>query len=227
MKTNRKAAKKSVPRAAKGASSAKKAVRKKTAAGTKSAKAKPAANKKAKPARPAAKTAGKKPAASRAGKKATAKAAKPAGKRVPEAKAEKPTAPAASGATPRLNARQREKFRNLLLAMRNRLSDSISSIKRESLATKDWINVEEDGTDIFDQQFALNIVSSENEMLIQIDEALARLAMNEYGTCEECECGIHEERLKALPFAKTCISCQTKKEGHAKFGPDSGMDGFE
>lgn len=112
----------------------------------------------------------------------------------------------------RLTASQKREFKALLLAMRERLDSSISAIKSESLATSDWINVEEDGTDIFDQQFALNIVSSENEMLIRIDEALARIESAEYGMCDECGSPIHIARLKALPFARNCVVCQAQKE---------------
>lgn len=116
-----------------------------------------------------------------------------------------------------LSTRQKEGFRKLLLTMRERLSHSIDSLKSESLATKDWVNMEEDGTDIFDQQFTLNIVSSENEMLIQIDEALDRLDSGEYGVCEDCGGRVNKARLKALPFVRTCIDCQSQKEGRSGF----------
>ncbi len=176
----------------------------------------------------------KKVASSRVVKKATVKRpaakGKPASSSVRKTKsvaaAAKPTASKGAKA-PSLNARQREGFKQLLLAMRDRLNASINSLKSESLATKDWINMEEDGTDIFDQQFALNIVTSENEMLIQIDEALTRIDTGTYGICEACECGINPERLKALPFVKNCIACQTQKEGRTRFSSDLAMDGFE
>ncbi|MDI6774637.1 MAG: TraR/DksA family transcriptional regulator [Verrucomicrobiota bacterium] len=117
-------------------------------------------------------------------------------------------------------AGQRELFRRLLLSMRERLNGQVTSLKNDSLETTDWLNMEEDGTDIFDQQFALNIVSSENEMLQEIDGALERMEKGAYGLCESCSNLIHEARLKALPFAKTCIECQSKLEkGTARIRP--------
>lgn len=174
----------------------------------------------------------KKGALSRVVKKATvkrpaAKGASASARKTKSVVAATKTTASKGAKAPRLNSRQREDFKQLLLVMRQRLNASIHSLKRESLTTHDWINLEEDGTDIFDQQFVLNIVTTENEMLIQIDEALSRLETGEYGLCEECECGINPQRLKALPFAKTCISCQSLKEGRTRFSPDRVMEGFE
>ena len=112
----------------------------------------------------------------------------------------------------KLSAKQRDDFRKLLLRMRERLSGQMAALKSESLESNDWVNVEEDGTDVFDQQFALDIVSSENEMLLQIDEALDRVSKETYGACEECGGLINDLRLKALPFVRTCIGCQSQRE---------------
>ncbi|OVE74195.1 hypothetical protein BVX94_01115 [bacterium B17] len=70
----------------------------------------------------------------------------------------------------------------------------------------------EDGTDAFDRQFALNIISSENDALFEIDEALRRLDGGTYGGCEECGCIIDVPRLAALPFVRMCIKCQSEAE---------------
>ena len=50
----------------------------------------------------------------------------------------------------------------------------------------------------------------------EIDEALERLKQNTYGICEECELDIAEERLKALPFTRLCVTCQADQEKEAK-----------
>mgnify|MGYP000025751418 FL=1 len=43
--------------------------------------------------------------------------------------------------------------------------------------------------------------------LRQINAALARIENDEYGVCIKCTEAIATERLKALPYANTCISC--------------------
>jgi DnaK suppressor protein len=44
--------------------------------------------------------------------------------------------------------------------------------------------------------------------VFQIDEALRRLEAGTYGVCVDCEEDIDERRLKAVPEAARCISCQ-------------------
>lgn len=50
------------------------------------------------------------------------------------------------------------------------------------------------------------------EMLVRIDEALVRLDAGQYGSCRECERGISERRLRALPFAVRCQACEERRE---------------
>ncbi|NQU40707.1 MAG: TraR/DksA family transcriptional regulator [Lentisphaerae bacterium] len=111
-----------------------------------------------------------------------------------------------------LTAKQKGGYRDQLLEMRDRVSIQISSLKKESLTRADEVNVEEDGTDAFDRQFALSLASSENEALIKIDEALTLLQDGAFGKCGECGGAIEKARLKALPFAGNCITCQSELE---------------
>jgi len=48
--------------------------------------------------------------------------------------------------------------------------------------------------------------------LIRIDEALVRLDAGKYGSCFECTEEISEQRLRALPFAVRCRTCEERRE---------------
>ena len=61
-----------------------------------------------------------------------------------------------------------------------------------------------------DIEFAL--LQMRSEMLIRIDEALARLEAGQYGSCRACADEISEARLRALPFAVRCQACEEKRE---------------
>jgi DnaK suppressor protein len=41
-----------------------------------------------------------------------------------------------------------------------------------------------------------------------VEEALDRLDAGDYGTCQACEGPIAEKRLRALPWARYCVTCQ-------------------
>ena len=113
---------------------------------------------------------------------------------------------------------QKDKFRDMLLSVRDRVSRQITALKDDSLTRHDEVNTVEDGTDAFERQFALSLVTSENDALHEIDEALRRIEGGEYGVCEGCGEIIEEPRLKALPFVRMCIGCQSEAEkGKARF----------
>lgn len=47
----------------------------------------------------------------------------------------------------------------------------------------------------------------EREEVRELRAALARLEQGTYGTCNRCGTRIQEARLRALPYANTCIDC--------------------
>ena len=49
-----------------------------------------------------------------------------------------------------------------------------------------------------------------------IDQALERIEEGTYGICENCEGEITAERLKAMPFTRLCVQCQSERETEAK-----------
>jgi RNA polymerase-binding transcription factor len=59
------------------------------------------------------------------------------------------------------------------------------------------------------------VLQKQVEALDRVDEALARIDEGAYGSCVECHGDIPEQRLKALPFAARCKSCEEKHERSA------------
>lgn len=79
------------------------------------------------------------------------------------------------------------------------------------------------GTDNFDRELALNLASSRQESLYDIEDAIRRVDEGTYGACESCGGAIELPRLKALPFAKKCMVCQNAAErGRTKYRPFGG-----
>ena len=68
------------------------------------------------------------------------------------------------------------------------------------------------GSDNFQYDFELKLLSDEGTVIEMIDEALARLDNNEYGICLECGGEIGEARLEAKPYARFCVECKARKE---------------
>ena len=65
-----------------------------------------------------------------------------------------------------------------------------------------------EGTSIAIERFAdVAIHDQLIHQLAAVDEALVRVAEGTYGVCEVCERPIAPERLEAIPWAATCVSC--------------------
>ena len=58
------------------------------------------------------------------------------------------------------------------------------------------------GTDSYDRDFALSMISSEQNALFEIEEALNRIKTGRYGTCEATGKKIDPERLEAIPWTR-------------------------
>ena len=58
----------------------------------------------------------------------------------------------------------------------------------------------------------ISIMELRNKMRQQIDEALAKLEEGTYGRCADCGAEITEKRLRAVPVARRCVTCQEKQE---------------
>jgi RNA polymerase-binding transcription factor DksA len=68
------------------------------------------------------------------------------------------------------------------------------------------------GTETFDRDFALSLVSSEKEALHEIDKAIERILNGTYGVCMITGKPIAKERLKAVPFARFSVEGQMEFE---------------
>jgi len=71
-------------------------------------------------------------------------------------------------------------------------------------------------TDNYERDFNLNLVSSERRIVMNIDEALKRIADKSYGICAVCKKDIAKIRLDAIPHAKYCRKCKEKLEKEDK-----------
>lgn len=105
-----------------------------------------------------------------------------------------------------------EGFYQTMQEMRKRLLLQVSELRQQSLLRHDEVNQDEDGTDAFERVTSLDRASVEQAQIVEINTALMAIKEGSYGLCESCSCKIERSRLKALPFAKTCIKCQSAME---------------
>ena len=131
-------------------------------------------------------------------------------------------APDAPAKTLKLSKEVMARYQRWVVELRDHLIDGVNFLATDNLkrTAKDAsgelsgysLHMADAGTDNFDREFALSLVSNEQEALYEIEEALKRLEGGTYGVCEMCEKLVRKERLEAVPFARFCIQCQSGVE---------------
>ncbi len=64
----------------------------------------------------------------------------------------------------------------------------------------------------YSKNVMLAVSENESRQLVFINEALERIADEEYGLCQNCEKDINPKRLNAVPWARYCLNCQELQE---------------
>jgi RNA polymerase-binding transcription factor DksA len=68
------------------------------------------------------------------------------------------------------------------------------------------------GTDNFDRDFALSLLSSDQDAIYEIEDALKRIEKKTYGVCELTGKAIPKARLEAIPWARFTVQAQAQLE---------------
>lgn len=104
--------------------------------------------------------------------------------------------------------------KRLLLDRKRELEAAITADLSELRETEGHhlADMEDLGSDAFDEGTAFHLLELESANLGQINIALDLIERGQYGRCEECSSLIGEERLTALPFASLCIKCKRAEE---------------
>jgi DnaK suppressor protein len=178
--------------------------------------------KKVSPRKPAKKPAGRKVAAKKARK--PVKAPRTAAKIGRSSRGKKPT--------PILGKNHRERKldpftrgqKEKLLYLRDAMVDSMAGVAQDTLrsraegseASAFGMHQADAGSDAYDRDFALSLLSQEQDALYEIDQALKRIELGTYGICEMSGKQIPRARLEAIPFARFTVECQSQLEKQSK-----------
>jgi len=147
---------------------------------------------KAKASRPVRKAAVKKPAA----KKAAA----------PKARA------AVSSSTPLITAKELQEIKNRLKTMKQEIVARIQEKKTMDMPEAEVGDPIDQASQSLDKEILFEVSDNDYKMLDQIEATLRRMEKNLYGCCQSCGKTIPLKRLRALPFARYCVNCQSSNE---------------
>ncbi len=107
-----------------------------------------------------------------------------------------------------------QQFYARLLELREQLLRQMDGLAKESAEEIAGysLHMADSGTDNFDRDFALSLLSSDQDAIYEIEEALKRIEKNTYGVCELTGKPIPKARLEAIPWTRFTVQAQAQLE---------------
>lgn len=107
-----------------------------------------------------------------------------------------------------------QKYYTTLIDLRERLVAQMSGLAKESAEemASYSLHMADSGTDNFDRDFALSLLSSDQDAMYEIEEALKRIERNTFGVCELTGKAIPKARLEAIPWTRFTVEAQAQLE---------------
>ncbi len=106
-------------------------------------------------------------------------------------------------------------LRNRRQILRDGLPNSMSGV----------MDIEEQSLDGEGRRVGFSVLELTSRTVQGIEAALQRLEAGVFGTCFDCRGPISVARLRALPFAAMCLSCQQRQDTHGVAPTASGSRG--
>jgi RNA polymerase-binding transcription factor DksA len=106
------------------------------------------------------------------------------------------------------------KYYRRLLELREQLTQQMDGLAKESAQEMPGysLHMADSGTDNFDRDFALSLLSADQDAVYEIEEALKRIEKNTYGICELTGKAIPQKRLEAIPWTRFTVQAQAQLE---------------
>jgi DnaK suppressor protein len=107
-----------------------------------------------------------------------------------------------------------QKYYQHLVELRDQLRRQMDGLAQESAQELAGysLHMADSGTDNFDRDFALSLLSSDQDAIYEIEEALKRIEKKTFGTCELTGKQIPKARLEAIPWTRFTVEAQAQLE---------------
>ncbi len=97
---------------------------------------------------------------------------------------------------------EQDRVAGLLRSVRSELAQETESLSEQPAIVEHQADL---GSDTFERERTLSLLTTLEHELVEIEAALARIEDGTYGVCEVCGEAIASERLEAVPAARFCV----------------------
>jgi DnaK suppressor protein len=112
----------------------------------------------------------------------------------------------------KLTAKQIKELKKILNEKRNDLLNIVDRKKHKELPDVEVGDEIDTASMSIEKEMLFELTNNEKVMLDSIEAALRKIEKNKYGYCESCGKLITFGRLKTIPWARYCLTCQQKFE---------------
>lgn len=115
-----------------------------------------------------------------------------------------------------MRARELEQFRKKLLTKQSELIEIVQKTEnygREADSSTEAMDMADKASSSYTKEFMFSKSGGDRQLLQAVIDALDRIETKDYGDCLSCEEPVERKRLKVVPWAALCLSCQEKAEG--------------
>jgi DnaK suppressor protein len=108
------------------------------------------------------------------------------------------------------SSKQSKQMKALEAQLRSRLAELKNHVEllRKEMIIEDEVDDEAmQASRNGNREFAIITMDREIRNVSEIQQALERIAQNEYGVCVTCESPIPNNRLQAIPWTRQCVDC--------------------
>lgn len=110
-----------------------------------------------------------------------------------------------------LTAQELKEVKQHLIEMRD---DAVARLKeqKEDMPEAEVGDPIDTASQSLDKEILFELSDNAQVLIDQIEAALRKIDKGIYGSCESCRILLPKKRIKALPFARYCVNCQSSNE---------------
>jgi len=118
----------------------------------------------------------------------------------------------ASASAGQISVKELAEIKNHLKQMKQDIVNRIQEKKNLDMPEAEVGDPIDQASQSLDKEILFEVSDNDYKMLDQIEATLRRMEKGIYGSCQGCGRAIPIKRLRTLPFARYCISCQSTTE---------------
>ena len=113
-----------------------------------------------------------------------------------------------------MDKKKLEAFKKRLESRKQELRRTVSRTEQDGRSADEEAtqDIADRAASSYNKEFLFHQSNNERQLLLMVENALARIREGSFGECISCGKEINPKRLEAVPWTRHCIECQEKLE---------------